>query len=143
MLLLSIYTLSVDQTKPGNPSMKTIQVYDRAMCCSTGVCGPQVDPALARFASDLEWIRTQGGGYERFNLGQQPQAFVENTSVTIRINSKGVDCLPLIVVDGDIVSQGVYPSRESLAHWAGLNKRSDPLLVISGEEGCCSTPGCC
>ncbi len=33
--------------------MTTIEVFDPAMCCSTGVCGPQVDPDLARFAADL------------------------------------------------------------------------------------------
>ena len=27
-------------------NMKTIQVYDKPMCCSTGVCGPKVDPVL-------------------------------------------------------------------------------------------------
>lgn len=30
--------------------MTKIQVLDPAMCCSTGVCGPTVDPALIRFA---------------------------------------------------------------------------------------------
>ena len=33
--------------------MKTFQVYDKPMCCSTGVCEPQVDPVLPRFAADL------------------------------------------------------------------------------------------
>lgn len=31
------------------------QVYDKPMCCATGVCGPQVDPVLPRFAADLDW----------------------------------------------------------------------------------------
>jgi hypothetical protein len=26
--------------------MKTIQVYDPPMCCSTGLCGTEIDPVL-------------------------------------------------------------------------------------------------
>ena len=33
--------------------MKTIQVYDPAMCCSTGICGPDIDPDLVSFATML------------------------------------------------------------------------------------------
>lgn len=40
--------------------MATVKIYDKPMCCSTGVCGPQVDPVLPRFAGDLEWLRSQG-----------------------------------------------------------------------------------
>ena len=40
--------------------MASVEVFDPAMCCSTGVCGPSVDPALARFAADLEWLAGQG-----------------------------------------------------------------------------------
>ncbi|MBJ5201371.1 arsenic metallochaperone ArsD family protein, partial [Salmonella enterica subsp. enterica serovar Typhimurium] len=25
--------------------MKTIQIFDPALCCSSGVCGPETDPA--------------------------------------------------------------------------------------------------
>jgi hypothetical protein len=35
----------------------TLCVFDPAMCCSTGVCGPSVDPELARFAADLDWLK--------------------------------------------------------------------------------------
>ena len=51
------------------------------MCCSTGVCGPQVDPALVRFAADLEWLKANGVEVERFNLSQEPAAFVGNPVV--------------------------------------------------------------
>jgi hypothetical protein len=34
--------------------MTTVTVYDPPMCCSTGVCGLQVDPKLAQFAGDLD-----------------------------------------------------------------------------------------
>ncbi len=50
--------------------MSKVQVFDPPMCCSTGVCGPQVDPALVRFAADLEWLKASGVEVERFNLSQ-------------------------------------------------------------------------
>jgi len=37
-----------------------IEVYDPPMCCSTGVCGPAIDPVLPRFAADLEWLKGRG-----------------------------------------------------------------------------------
>ena len=48
--------------------MTRLQVFDGPMCCSTGVCGPTVDPRLAQVAADLEWLKTQGVQVERFNL---------------------------------------------------------------------------
>ncbi|HTN04894.1 MAG TPA: arsenic metallochaperone ArsD family protein, partial [Planctomycetaceae bacterium] len=61
--------------------MKHVQIYDKPMCCSTGVCGPQVDPVLPRFAADLDWLKSQGHQVERFNLAQQPDAFIANPDV--------------------------------------------------------------
>ena len=58
--------------------MKTIQVYDPPMCCSTGLCGTEIDPALISFAAMLTELRKQGVSVERYNLGQQPMAFVQN-----------------------------------------------------------------
>ena len=34
--------------------MKTLQVFDPALCCSTGVCGVEVDLALVSFAADVD-----------------------------------------------------------------------------------------
>lgn len=48
--------------------MKTIRIYDPALCCSTGVCGVEVDPTLVGFAADFEWAKAEGALIERFNL---------------------------------------------------------------------------
>jgi hypothetical protein len=61
--------------------MITIQVFDPAMCCSTGVCGPSVDPALPKFAADLEWLKSKGVQVERYNLAQDVGAFTGNLVV--------------------------------------------------------------
>lgn len=91
--------------------MSKVRIYDRPMCCSTGVCGPQVDPVLPRFASDLEWLKSQGHQVERFNLAQQPQEFAANRQVQQLLESEGTDCLPLVIVDDRVVSRGEYLSR--------------------------------
>lgn len=98
--------------------MKMIQVYDKPMCCSTGMCGPSVDPVLPRFAADLDWLKAQGHQVERYNLGQQPQAFIQNSAVHQLLSTEGTRCLPLILVDGRVVSRGGYPSRAMLSLWA-------------------------
>jgi SAM-dependent methyltransferase len=123
-------------------TMKSVQVYDKPMCCSTGVCGPEVDPVLPKFAADLDWLKSQGHNVERYNLAQQPQAFIENKAIHHLLSTAGTDCLPVVVVDGEIVSQTVYPSREDLAGWVAGSPEKKPLPV-SNAGGCCGTSGCC
>ncbi len=128
------------------------QIFDPPMCCSTGICGPGVDPALVAFSADLDWLKRQGVEVERYNLSQQPQSFVSNSTVTTALKEHGNDCLPLILIDGKIVVQGAYPTREKLAHLAGLEAPKPGLKVTveptsSAGSGCCSVPAtedaCC
>ena len=123
--------------------MKAIQVYDKPMCCSTGVCGPQIDPVLPRFAADLEWLKSQGHHVERFNLAQQPAAFVQNSEVQQLLATQGTDCLPLIMVDGHIVSRRAYPSRDMLTNWVEAATASELLPVVNEGGECCGSAGSC
>ncbi|MCC5905697.1 MAG: arsenite efflux transporter metallochaperone ArsD [Balneolaceae bacterium] len=101
--------------------IKTIlEVYDPAMCCSTGVCGPDVDDSLADFANDMKWLKTQGIEVKRYNLGQEPEAFKLKTEVLTRLRSEGTACLPIILVNDEIVSEGGYPDRLQLTEWLKL-----------------------
>jgi hypothetical protein len=124
----------------------TIRVFDPAMCCSTGVCGPGVDPELARFASDVEWLQKQGVKVERFNLSQQPGAFAE-TALVKQALERGTEVLPLVLVGDRIAVEGSYPSRETLAVLAGVVVKK---LAPSPTASCCSpssgtksSSGCC
>lgn len=111
--------------------MAAVHVYDRPMCCSTGVCGPSVDPVLPRFAADLDWLKSNGHQVERFNLAQQPTAFIENKQIHGLISTVGTDCLPVILVDGQIVSQGCYPNRDTMAAWVDPSVKVMSLNVIT------------
>lgn len=97
-----------------------IDVYDPAMCCSTGVCGPEVDDSLADFANDVKWLKTENIEVNRFNLGQEPEAFKMNPAVLSRLQKKGTECLPLIFVNGELVSEGGYPDRRQLTEWLAI-----------------------
>src|SRR3974390_3235135 len=94
-----------------------VQVFDPAMCCSTGVCGPDVDPKLVRFAADVKWLQEEGVGVERFNLSQSPAAFVENELVKQALTHKGEAALPVVLVGGEIQASGRYPTRTELGEW--------------------------
>jgi arsenite methyltransferase len=114
--------------------MKKLQVFDPAMCCSTGVCGPNVDIVLPRFAADLEWLKSKGVEVERFNLAQQVSAFTENAKVKNTLNTHGAKCLPLVLVDGEIVASGGYPSRAELARHAGVPYEPGPVFKPKGPD---------
>lgn len=116
--------------------MTSVHVFDPAMCCSSGVCGTSVDPRLARFAADLDWLKSRGVAVERFNLAQQPAAFAADTEVKDALEAKGEAALPLIKIDGAVMSVGTYPSRDELAAWAGVNAPAVDTEVAT--SGCCT-----
>jgi AhpD family alkylhydroperoxidase len=107
--------------------MSTLTVFDPPMCCSTGVCGPEVDPALARFAGDLDWLKTQGVAVHRINLAQEPAHFAANAEVKALLERSGTEGLPAILANETLVANGRYPTRQELAAWAGLNAVPTPL----------------
>ncbi|HJW26931.1 MAG TPA: arsenite efflux transporter metallochaperone ArsD [Rhodocyclaceae bacterium] len=121
--------------------MKELEVFDPAMCCSTGVCGVDVDPVLAQFAADLKWVEEQGVTIERHNLGQEPQAFVANPAVVKEMEG-GMDRLSIIAVDGNIVSTGMYPSGAQLAQKLGIALTTGETTQVKAG-GCGCKPGTC
>ncbi len=118
--------------------MKTIQIFDPALCCSTGVCGVDVDQALVSFSADVDWARQNGARIERFNLAQQPMAFAENSTVKSFLERSGQEALPLILVDGEVALAGRYPNRAELARWFGAAEA--PPAAKQG--GCCGGKSC-
>ena len=122
--------------------MKTIKIYEKPMCCSTGVCGPQVDSVLLRFASDIEWLRSQGYPVARYNLAHQPQAFLDNPEVQRAIKEQGTEVLPLVLIDDRLVSTMGYPSREALS--ALLNNATAnvlPLQTVNDSQAASAKQG--
>ena len=123
--------------------MSKVQIFDKPMCCSTGVCGPQVDPVLPRFAADLDWLQRQGHKVDRYNLAQDPSQFAQHPLVQKMLTDEGVDCLPLVMVDDHVVSRGEYPSRDNLALWTGTPLKPTTLPIANSGECCGGESGCC
>jgi hypothetical protein len=124
--------------------MKKLQVFDPALCCSTGVCGTEVDQALVDFSADVDWLKHAGGQIERFNLAQQPMSFADSAVVKGFLERSGAEGLPLILVDGEIAMAGRYPTRKELARFTGLYAASDAIAVTEAKsEACCSGSKCC
>ena len=126
--------------------MTHIDVFDPPMCCSTGVCGPSVDPLLAAFAADVEWLTARGVTIVRHNLSQDPQPFVSNTRVLDLMQREGTTCLPIVLVNGEELGHGAYPRREALARAAGLNasvSSKKPRVRLAAGGRCTPGSGCC
>lgn len=129
--------------------MTTLTVYDPAMCCSTGICGTDVDQKLITLAADLDWLRAQGVRVQRFGLSREPAEFVANDQMRDLMQASGGDDLPAFVLDGKLVAKAQYPSRTELAGWAGIETLGD--VPKTKSSGCCCGPakaepkqgGCC
>ena len=130
--------------------MKKMQIFEPAMCCSTGLCGVGVDQELLRISTVLNTLGKNGVNVERFNLSSAPQEFVTNKVVNTLIMEKGVDELPVILLDGEIVITGRYPQNEEFVKLleipiSFLGEQSKAVEdTIEKSEGCgCSEGSCC
>jgi len=100
--------------------MKKMQIFEPAMCCSTGLCGVGVDPELLRISTVSDNLKKNGVEIERFNLSNSPQEFINNKNINKFINDKGVDELPATVLDGEIVIKGRYPTNDEIEKLLGV-----------------------
>lgn len=127
--------------------MSVIEVFEPAMCCSTGVCGPDVPQELVDFSADLEWFRSQGGEVARYNLASEPVAFTGRPAVLDFLQVSGSRGLPLVLVDGVVAMTGRYPGRDELSRWAQLTPqpagRAPLAMATRTGEGCCGGSGKC
>ena len=119
--------------------MKKVRVFDPPLCCSTGICGADVDPALINIAADIEWLKSQGVSVERFNLAQEPQMFIQTQQVKSALDSIGNDALPMTLIDETVALTGRYPTRSDLAGWLGLVISDESAKTSCG----CKSSRCC
>jgi len=146
----------------GSGSGAVLRVFEPALCCNTGVCGPELDEDLVAFTADLEYLRGLGVDIARHNLANDPGAFAASPAVAAFLKVAGSAGLPLVLVDGVTVATGRYPTRAEFARFAGLDldldldpgavgSRADLGLSPVGpsQSGCCADPsgasvgGCC
>lgn len=100
--------------------LKKLQIFDPAMCCSTGVCGPSIDPELLRMSFIVSNLKKRNYPIERFNLATDTDAYINHEKVNSLLNDKGPDVLPIILVEGEVVLTNQYPSNEEMEEWTGI-----------------------
>jgi hypothetical protein len=125
----------------------TVAVFDPAMCCPTGLCGPGVDPALLAISRDLRWLEKHGATVTRAGLSTDPQAFVTNARVQGLLQAFGDGALPATLVNGEVLVHGRYATRDEIV--AALQMKPAtiraPLVMLPLAEGGSCEPGsgCC
>jgi hypothetical protein len=81
---------------------------------------PSARPADTAFAADVNWLTWHGVSVGRYNLADDPDAFAAHPLVRDALRRDGEACLPLLIMNGDIVAVGAYPSRDELADLTGV-----------------------
>ena len=91
--------------------MKTkLIVYEGAMCCSTGVCGPEPDKTLIEFNETLKKLQNEYPDLKisRASLSFNIDAFLENKDIFQNVKENGPEILPIITLDGEILAKQRY-----------------------------------
>jgi len=117
--------------------MKTLTIFDPAMCCSSGICGAEIDQKLVDFAADLDWLKSEGIEVKRINLSQEPALFAANEQVKSVLENSGVAGLPVILANDEMQSSGQYPDRVKLAQMAGVTVADAVDLASAPAKSCC------
>lgn len=110
------------ETKLDEKSIQ-IEIFDPPMCCSTGLCGPDIDPALLDIDEAILKLRKEFEGQvkiERYLLSQQGPKFMQQPEVMSRLQKYGVEILPLTLVDGKVVKEKEYPTFDELKKYTEL-----------------------
>ena len=129
--------------------MKTMKIFEPAMCCPTGLCGVGVDPELLRISTVLNTLKQNGVEVQRYNLTSAPAEFVKSKAVTEYLQKFGPTKLPVVLVDDFIVIAGRYPTNEEFTNWLELPADILGVSCCGGETACCcgsneaADAGCC
>lgn len=123
--------------------MKKMIIFEPAMCCSTGVCGPAVNPDLLRISTVLNKLKNKGIVVERYNLTSSPQAFVENNTINQLLNSDGIEILPVTIVEGEVFKTKQYPTNSEFSKLLEVPEEYLTTKTQIKSKGCGCKGGCC
>lgn len=123
--------------------MKKMIIFDPAMCCSTGVCGPSIDPELLRVSTVLNSLKIKGVVVERYNLSSNPQVFIDNKIINEILNRDGVKALPVTVVEDVVVKTKAYPTNQEFCKLLEVPEDYLKTGMKIKAKGCGCKGGCC
>lgn len=121
--------------------MKQLEIFDPAMCCPTGVCGPSIDPELMRMATVINSLKEKGIIIKRHGLSNEPQDFIANKVISDLLQKEGAEVLPVTLVDGVVAKTKAYPTNAEIEKWLETEIDSKPSIITS--SCCCGPKGCC
>ncbi|MDQ0203593.1 arsenite efflux transporter metallochaperone ArsD [Pectinatus haikarae] len=121
--------------------MKKMEIFDPAMCCPTGVCGPSIDSELLRMATVINSLKEKDIFIKRHGLSGEPQDFVENKVINDILQKEGANVLPVTLIDGEIAKTKEYPTNKELSAWLGVEVETKQPEKTGGC--CCDSDGCC
>ncbi|HDE7953483.1 MULTISPECIES: arsenite efflux transporter metallochaperone ArsD [Mammaliicoccus] len=115
--------------------MLNIEIYEEAMCCSTGVCGTEPDETLIKTNQINEYLKQNQIEVQRYNMNNNPNEFIKNKEVIRLIQEKGNEVLPITFIEGNIAKTGAYITQEE----------ADEIITVNQMRngGCCGGDGCC
>ena len=116
--------------------MKNIRIFEPAMCCATGLCGPSIDPELLRISTLLSSLKEKGIVVERYNLTSHPQVFAQNEAVKELLSKHGTAILPVTTSGDDVVLMGRYPTNQEVFAWLQVDAQA---IGLKEEPACCAT----
>ena len=91
-------------------SEKKIEIFDPPMCCPTGLCGPVLDQTLLDVSEMIFALQSKGVVVKRYQMASDPNAFLNNEGVMRLVRERQISALPIIVVNGNVIKSGSYPS---------------------------------
>ncbi|PKN10709.1 MAG: arsenical resistance operon transcriptional repressor ArsD [Deltaproteobacteria bacterium HGW-Deltaproteobacteria-7] len=86
-------------------------IYEGAMCCSTGVCGPEPDQTLIAFNETLKRLQTEYGDQltiMRASLTFNSLIFLSHPEIARLVKESGPEILPITTINGDLIARRKY-----------------------------------
>ena len=116
--IIPMSDLSQPQATPAD-----VQIFDPAMCCPTGLCGPTLDQTLLDVSEMILTLQGENLRVERFQMTGNPNAFLANAAVMKLVREQQMAALPITVVRGKVIKVGAYPTlTEIKANLNGVNE---------------------
>ncbi|MFU8827389.1 MAG: arsenite efflux transporter metallochaperone ArsD [Brevefilum sp.] len=107
--MLNNKPVQINETLTPISSAVDLEIYDPPMCCSTGLCGPNIDQEQLDVSEMVHTLQTEGLRVERYQMTTHPAKFTGNSDVMQLIREKQMAALPIIVLRGAIIAVGSYP----------------------------------
>jgi hypothetical protein len=105
--------------------MTELTLYEEAMCCSTGVCGPDPDDELVEVSAALDQLEEEFDvDVCRANMQHNIEQFLETQQIADLVEEHGPSILPITVVDDEIIAKEAYLSYDELA--STIDNSADP-----------------